>query len=148
MIETSDTHVFPVSWQRDQIVLIDQRRLPNEYSVVAIHRCEDVVRAIRSRIVQGSSSLGIAAAYGIYLGACEIHTEDRCAFLERLEAICEILKNVRPDKENLRWAVVNMLRQAQTVEGSVEEVRSHLLTAAQALQAEDFRICHAIGDYG
>ncbi|MBD0269052.1 MAG: S-methyl-5-thioribose-1-phosphate isomerase [Cyanobacteria bacterium Co-bin8] len=148
MIETSDTHVFPVRWQRDQIILIDQRRLPNEYSVVAIHRCEDVVRAIRSRIVQGSSALGIAAAYGIYLGACEINTEDRSAFLERLEAICETLKNVRPDKENLRWAVVRMLRQAQTAEGSVAEVRSHLLAAAQAIQAEDFLTCHAIGDHG
>jgi methylthioribose-1-phosphate isomerase len=148
MIENADSHVFPVRWQRNQIILIDQRRLPNEYSVVAIHRCEDVVRAIRSRIVQGSSALGIAAAYGIYLGACEIQTEDRTAFLERLEAICETLKNVRPDKENLRWAVVRMLREAQSAQGTVAEVRSHLLSAAQAIQSEDFQICRAIGDQG
>ncbi|HEY9736159.1 MAG TPA: S-methyl-5-thioribose-1-phosphate isomerase [Trichocoleus sp.] len=148
MIETFDTHVFPVRWQQDHVVLIDQRRLPGEYSVVSIHLCEDVMRAIRSRIVQGSSSLGIAAAYGIYLAAREITTGDRTAFLERLEAICETFKGLRPDKENLRWAVVRMLRQAQTVEGSVETVCEHLLEAAQAIQAEDFQICHTIGDYG
>lgn len=148
MIESPDTHVYPVRWQSDHVVMIDQRRLPNEYSVVSIHRCEDAMRAIRSRIVQGVSALGIAAAFGIYLGAKEIRTEDRTAFLEQLEAICEGFKQLRPDKENLRWAVVRMLRQAQAREGSVDEIRTHLLAAAQAIQAEDFQICRAIGDHG
>lgn len=148
MIETNDTHVYPVVWRSDHVTLIDQRRLPTEYSVVSIYRCEDVIRAIQSRIVQGSSSLGIAAAYGIYLGARAIRTEDRTAFLERLEAICEQFKNTRPDKENLRWAVVQMLRVAQSTPGSVTEICDRLLETAQSIQEEDFRICHAIGDRG
>jgi hypothetical protein len=76
MVETYDSHVYPVIWQTDHIVLIDQRQLPDRYIVVSIHRCEDVLRALKLRIVQGSSALGLAAAYGIYLGACEIQTED------------------------------------------------------------------------
>ncbi|HEY9763679.1 MAG TPA: S-methyl-5-thioribose-1-phosphate isomerase [Trichocoleus sp.] len=148
MLATSDTHVYPVVWKSDHLVVIDQRRLPTEYTAVSIRLCEDVVRAIRSRIVQGSSALGIAAAYGLYLGAREIRTDDRTTFLERFEAICERFKQLRPDKENLRWAVVRMLREAQTTEGSVDEIQAHLLEAAQAIQTEDFQICHAIGDQG
>lgn len=148
MLKSPDTHVYPVWWQQDHAVVIDQRRLPREYSVVALHRCEDAVRAIRSRIVQGGSSLGLTAAYGIYLGATEIATEDRAAFLERLEAICEVFKGLRPDKENLRWAVVRLLRQAQVTEGAPAVLRSHLLEAAHAIQAEDFQTCRAIGEHG
>ncbi|HEY9880763.1 MAG TPA: S-methyl-5-thioribose-1-phosphate isomerase [Leptolyngbyaceae cyanobacterium] len=148
MLATSDTHVYPVIWKSDHVVVIDQRRLPTEYTAVSIHLCEDVVRAIRSRIVQGSSSLGIAAAYGLYLGAREIRTDDRAIFLERFQAICESFRQLRPDKENLRWAVVRMLREAESTEGSVAQIRAHLLKAAQTIQAEDFQICHAIGDQG
>ena len=68
MIASSDTQVFPVLWQDDHLVLIDQRQLPERYSIVAIRRCDDVVRSLRSGIVQGGSALGLAAAYGLYLG--------------------------------------------------------------------------------
>jgi methylthioribose-1-phosphate isomerase len=148
MVETYDSHVYPVIWKTDHIVLIDQRQLPDRYIVVSIHRCEDVLRALNSRIVQGGSALGLAAAYGIYLGACEIQTEDSTAFWERIEAIGDQFKQARPDKENLRWAVDQMLTVAHNSEVSVPEVRTQLLEKAQALQEEDFNLCRTIGDFG
>lgn len=148
MIAPSDTHVYPVVWQDDHLVLIDQRQLPERYNIVSIHRCDDVVRSLRSGIVQGGSAMGIAAAYGLYLGANELHTEDPTAFWERLEAIGDQFKQTRPDKAHLQWAVDKMLAVAHHSSASIEMVREQLLSQAQAIQNEDFSLCHAIGNHG
>ncbi|MGB3137086.1 MAG: S-methyl-5-thioribose-1-phosphate isomerase [Nodosilinea sp.] len=148
MTAPGDTHVYPVLWQDDHLVLIDQRQLPERYSVVAIHRCDDVVRSLRSGIVQGGSALGLAAAYGLYLGATEIHTDDPTAFWERMEAIGDQFKQTRPGKAHLRWAVDKMLRVIHHSSASIDDVKNQLLAQAQAMQAEDFSLCHAIGSYG
>lgn len=149
MVENSlDTHVFPVIWQDDHVVMIDQRQLPEQYVIVSVRRYEDIIQALNSRIVQGGSALGIAAAYGLYLAAKEIHTNDAAAFWERIEAIGEQMKQTRPDKENLRWTVDQMLSMARNSNIPVAELKSQLLTRAQSLQTEDFSLCHAIGDCG
>lgn len=149
MVENSlDTHVFPVIWQDDHIVLIDQRQLPEQYAIVTIRRYEDIIRALESRIVQGGSALGIAAAYGLYLAARAIPSDDPIAFWERIEAIGEQMKQTRPDKENLRWAVDQLLSLARQGEVPVAQLQAQLLAKAQVLQTEDFSICHTIGDYG
>jgi methylthioribose-1-phosphate isomerase len=144
----SDTNVYPVLWQGDHLVLIDQRQLPERYNVVTIRRCEDVVRSLESGIVQGGSALGIAAAYGLYLGATEIHTEDPTAFWERLEAIGDQFKQTRPDKAHLQWAVDRVLAVAHHSSAAIDTVREQLLAEAEAIQREDFELCRAIGDYG
>jgi len=149
MVEnTLDTHVFPVIWQDDHVVLIDQRQLPEFYGIVSIHRYEDIIRALESRIVQGGSALGLAAAYGLYLAAKSLHGEDPAAIWERLEAIGEQMKQTRPDKKNLRWAVNQMLAIAHHQSTTVSQLQTQLLEKAQALQADDFTICHRIGDAG
>jgi methylthioribose-1-phosphate isomerase len=149
MVENSlDTHVFPVIWQNDHVVLIDQRQLPEQYSIVTIHRYEDIVRALKSRIVQGGSALGIAAAYGLYLAAKDMPSDDPTAFWERIEAIGDQLKQTRPDKKNLRWAVDQMLALAHGSKAPVNILQAQLLAKAQALQAEDFTLCHTMGNYG
>lgn len=148
MVESPKSHVYPVVWQSDHLLLIDQRRLPSLYSVVSIHRCEDVLSALRLGIVQGGSAPGVAAAYGIYLGACELSTQNRSAFWERLEAIAEQFANVLPHKAHLRWAVSQLIGRVKPLSGDVQALRQALLATAQELQAEDLRIARAIGEHG
>jgi len=145
MTQALETHVYPVLWQYDHVLLIDQRKLPKEYAVVSISRCEDILTAIATRIVRGGPALGMAAAYGLYLGAKTIHTDDRTAFLERLEAIAEQLKSVRPDKANLLWSVDYLVKQVRQSRAPVDELKAQLLTTAQRIQQEDWEICVAIG---
>ena len=148
MAETLATHVYPVIWQDGHVSLIDQTKLPKDYARVSISRCEDILTAIQMRIVRGGPALGIAAAYGLYLGAQEIKTENRTAFLERLEAIAEQLKNSRPDKAKLLWSIDYLVKTARNGSGTVEELKAGLLKAAQAIQQEDWDICVAIGKHG
>ena len=144
----SDNQVFPVIWQDDHVILIDQNQLPNRYTVVTIHRCDDMITAINSLIVRGAPAIGIAAAYGMYLGAQEIATEDRTAFLERLEEVAEKLRQTRPSKANLSWAIDRMLKTVRQTASPVSHLKKVLLEAAQALHTEDLQTCQAIGDHG
>ncbi|NER79709.1 MAG: S-methyl-5-thioribose-1-phosphate isomerase [Leptolyngbya sp. SIO1D8] len=148
MADALETHVYPVLWQDDHVLLIDQTKLPKEYAVVSISRWEDILTAIQTRIVRGGPALGMAAAYGLYLGARDITTHDRTAFLERLEAISEQLKASRPDKANLLWSVDYLVKTASNTSGSVDLLKETLLQTAQKVQQEDWEICIAIGKHG
>mgnify|MGYP001792182284 FL=1 len=83
--------VYPVIWHNNSVSLIDQTRLPLEYSYVEIHRSEDMAQAIKTMIVRGAPAIGVAAAYGMYLGAREIETSDPNEFLNRLEKVAQML---------------------------------------------------------
>ncbi|WP_017651920.1 S-methyl-5-thioribose-1-phosphate isomerase [Fortiea contorta] len=140
--------VYPVIWHNDAASLIDQTRLPNEYSFVEISRSEDMARAIKTMIVRGAPAIGVAAAYGMYLGAREIETSNRDEFLQQLEKVAQLLRSTRPTAVNLFWAINRMMRTAYESIGTVAEIRQTLLQTAQALNAEDLQTCQAIGDRG
>ncbi|NJM86606.1 MAG: S-methyl-5-thioribose-1-phosphate isomerase [Hydrococcus sp. RU_2_2] len=145
---SSPTQIYPVRWHQDKVLLIDQTRLPGEYEVVEIHRCDDMAQAIRTMIVRGAPAIGVAAAYGMYLGAKEIQTSDRDVFLKQLEAIATQLRQTRPTAVNLFWAISRMLKTAYETIGTVAEIQAFLFKTAQNIQAEDLQTCKAIGDNG
>ena len=140
--------VYSVIWHNDSVSLIDQTRLPNEYTFVEIHRCEDMAQAIKTMIVRGAPAIGVAAAYGMYLGAREIKTENRDEFLRSLEKVAQMLRSTRPTAVNLFWAISRTLKAAYETLGSVEEIKQTLLETAQSIQSEDLQTCQTIGDNG
>jgi methylthioribose-1-phosphate isomerase len=142
------TQVYPVIWHEDKVLLIDQNRLPLKYAFVEISCSDDMVRAIKTMIVRGAPAIGVAAGYGMYLGAREIQTSDRNEFLTQLEEVAERLRQTRPTAVNLFWAISRMLKTAYETIGGVEQLRTTLLTTAQAIQVEDLETCQAIGDRG
>jgi methylthioribose-1-phosphate isomerase len=145
---TSVNHIYSVIWQNDKVLLIDQTRLPSEYSVVEIDRCEDMAQAISTMIVRGAPAIGVAAAYGMYLGARESKTDNRGIFLAHLGATATMLRQTRPTAVNLFWAISRMLRTAYESIDSVAEIKQTLLKTAQIIQREDIETCRSIGDNG
>jgi methylthioribose-1-phosphate isomerase len=143
-----DSQVFPVVWQTDHVVLIDQTRLPEEYDAVQISRSDDMATAIKTMIVRGAPAIGVAAAYGMYLGAREIQTGDRTQFFQQLEQVAQKLKATRPTAVNLFWAIDRILKTARQTIGPVDYIQRTLLETAQQIQAEDLATCRAIGDHG
>jgi methylthioribose-1-phosphate isomerase len=107
-----------------------------------------MARAIKTMIVRGAPAIGVAAAYGMYLGAREIQTHDRDVFLTQLEDIAQMLRQTRPTAVNLFWAISRMLRTAYETIGTVEQIKTTLLKTAQEIQVEDLQTCQAIGDRG
>ncbi|MBW4640018.1 MAG: S-methyl-5-thioribose-1-phosphate isomerase [Gloeocapsa sp. UFS-A4-WI-NPMV-4B04] len=145
---SQNTQVYPVIWNEDSVLLIDQTRLPSEYTFVEISRCEDMAEAIKTMIVRGAPAIGVAAAYGMYLGAREIQTQDREEFLIQFEQVAQLLRSTRPTAVNLFWAIARMLRTAYETIGSIEQLKQILLNTAQTINAEDLQTCQAIGDRG
>ncbi|MFH7030488.1 MAG: S-methyl-5-thioribose-1-phosphate isomerase [Heteroscytonema crispum UTEX LB 1556] len=140
--------VYPIIWHNDSVSLIDQTRLPNEYTFVEISRSEDMAQAIKIMIVRGAPAIGVAAAYGMYLGAREIETDNRDEFLHRLEEVAQMLGSTRPTAVNLFWAISRMMKTAYESIGTVDEIKKTLLYTAQTINAEDLQTCQAIGDNG
>ena len=140
--------LYPVVWQEDRVLLIDQTRLPGEYAFVEIRRYEDMAQAIKTMIVRGAPAIGVSAAYGMYLGAREIATEDREEFLQGLDRVAEVLRATRPTAVNLFWAIDRMLKTARQTVGPVFHLKDALLEAAKKIQNEDLQTCRDIGRNG
>jgi len=81
------------------VVLLDQRRLPDEVVEVRCSSPVEVADAIRSMVVRGAPAIGIAAAYGLALAALR---GDDLAEAERALAAS------RPTAVNLPWALARM----------------------------------------
>lgn len=143
-----NSQVYPVIWDEDKVLLIDQNRLPNEYAYVEISCHQDMVAAIKTMIVRGAPAIGVAAAYGVYLGAREIKVDNRDEFIALIEEVSRDLSQTRPTAVNLFWAIARMMKTAKQTVGSVEYIKTALLKTAQAIQAEDLQTCMAIGKHG
>jgi methylthioribose-1-phosphate isomerase len=85
-----------VRLEPDQVVLLDQRRLPNEEVELVCRTAADVAEAIRTLAVRGAPAIGIAAAYGYALAA---------ARGEDLDDAFAVLEGARPTAANLSWAL-------------------------------------------
>jgi methylthioribose-1-phosphate isomerase len=83
----------------EAVVLLDQRRLPEELSYVSCKTAAEVAEAIRTLAVRGAPAIGVAAAYGYALAAA--HGED-------LDEAAAALLASRPTAVNLPWAIAEM----------------------------------------
>jgi methylthioribose-1-phosphate isomerase len=82
-----------------KVVLLDQRRLPDEVAELECRTVDELVDAIRSLAVRGAPAIGVAAAYGLALAA---------SLGEDLDAAAAALAASRPTAVNLTWALAEM----------------------------------------
>jgi methylthioribose-1-phosphate isomerase len=82
--------------EEDAVVLLDQRRLPDEEVELVCRSAAEVAEAIRGLAVRGAPAIGIAAAYG-YALAVRRGEDPEEAFA--------VLTGARPTAANLAWAL-------------------------------------------
>ena len=82
-----------------RVVLLDQRRLPDEEVELECRTAAEVAEAIRTMAVRGAPAIGVAAAYGYALAA---------ANGEDLSEAAAVLGAARPTAVNLPWAIAEM----------------------------------------
>jgi methylthioribose-1-phosphate isomerase len=81
------------------VVLLDQRRLPQDVVDVRCASAAEVAEAIRTMVVRGAPAIGVAAAYGMALARL---TGEDLAEAER------VLAASRPTAVNLPWALAKV----------------------------------------
>ena len=65
-----------VRLEDDAVVVLDQRRLPDEMVELRCHDAAELADAIRTLAVRGAPAIGVAAAYGMALAAVQGHDLD------------------------------------------------------------------------
>src|SRR5262249_37756497 len=136
---------------RSTLILIDQTRLPLETNYVECTTADQVAEAIRNMKVRGAPAIGVAAAYGLALGASECQRgADIGVFVQHLEAVAARLIATRPTAVNLRWAVERGLDRARSLAGSatLPHIQAALLDLADELAAADVAANQRLGGLG
>lgn len=131
--------------------LIDQTLLPLELCEIDCRDVETVFEAIRSLRVRGAPAIGVAAAYGMVIGAQQAAAGHADQFFEALNFAAERLATSRPTAVNLFWAIERMRRVADDarIESlSPADTMARLLAEARAIHEEDRAMCRAIGRFG
>lgn len=138
-----------IEWRDDQIVMIDQRKLPMRESYVVCKSHRSVIRAIQELVIRGAPAIGVAAAMGVALGALKIRTTRMDRFKEKFEAVCREMVAARPTAANLAWAVERMKRVADGPgKGGVAVLKQRLVKEARTVLKEDIAINRAMGRHG
>ena len=88
-----------VRLEHDAVVLLDQRRLPDEEVELECRTAAETADAICTLAVRGAPAIGVAAAYAYALAA------ERG---ESLEEADRVLRSSRPTAVNLAWALDRM----------------------------------------
>ena len=114
-----------VRLEPDAVLLLDQRRLPEEEIELRCESAAAVADAIHTLAIRGAPAIGVAGAYGLALAA--LRGED-------LDAAYEVLAAARPTAVNLRWALDSM-RADPTPD------------RARALHADEVERCRRMGQH-
>jgi methylthioribose-1-phosphate isomerase len=140
-VKISGTHyrtIWPTA--TGSVRVIDQSRLPFEFTTIDLNTLDDAAQAIRTMVVRGAPLIGATAAYGMAL-ALRSNASDA-----HLDAAARILRGTRPTAHNLAWALTRMrsvlAEVAPTARADVAFREAALICDADVEQ------CRAIGLHG
>lgn len=144
-----------IEWAGDRARIIDQTLLPDEIKYLDIQTLDDMYEAIKVLRVRGAPAIGVAAAYGLYLGVRDFDDgADISAYLAHVDERAAYLATARPTAVNLFWALDRMRKFARAnARGGgggldVPALKKRLFDEAVAIHEEDKKMCRAIGEYG
>ncbi len=142
------TEHIQFSPEKDALLLLDQRILPNKEEYFACTNNQQTIYALQTMVVRGAPAIGVTAAYGCYLAAGELDPAD-AQWKPHLEKLLHELEDARPTAVNLRWAV-ELMRQAWQAEPglTLTGLRSKWLAMAKDVHAQDIEINMAMGRFG
>ena len=135
--------------ENSALVILDQTLLPAKAELISLHTGEEIWDAIYLLKVRGAPAIGVAAAFGIYLLAKQIESQDYDTFYQEFSRQKDYLNSARPTAVNLSWAL-NRMEQVCIAnrELPVTEIKQKLKEESIAMKEEDIRVCKAIGEYG
>lgn len=114
-------------WEDNQLLLIDQTKLPDEIVYFTCKTYQDVIKAIKTMVVRGAPAIGVSAAFGMVLA--DLANED-------LEKVALEIKKSRPTAVNLFWAVDRILASPSPLDEALK------------MYQEDIKTNQMIGKYG
>jgi len=139
--------VKAIEWANGRVRLLDQTRLPHQEVYLELDDHRQMAAAIREMRVRGAPLIGIAAAYGMALGARHIEASNMSDFLARLRPIAEALVATRPTAVNLSWALKRMTLAAEAA-ADPQAAREALVAEALRIHQESADADRRLGQHG
>jgi methylthioribose-1-phosphate isomerase len=138
-----------IKWDGNQILMIDQRKIPGRIEWYTCKGYKDVIEAIQKMVIRGAPAIGVAAAMGLALGADSIRVKAYGAFRDRFKQMANNMVKARPTAVNLKWAVERMSRLVENMATrSVGEIKEALRRESEKILEEDIAINRRIGKNG
>ncbi len=140
--------------------IIDQTLLPTELSYIDINAADTMWEAIKMLRVRGAPAIGIAAAFGVYLGVRHSAAATVADFVAEVEHVAAYLATSRPTAVNLFWALDRIKKLVAAEAGlavrdqefaaqqsEIQNLKAKILTESIDMVAEDNAVCRAIGQH-
>ncbi len=144
-----DFNSVNIDLEKNELVIIDQTKLPNETKILRLSKIKDIWDAIYLLKVRGAPAIGIAGAVGIYIGSTKIETESFDEFYEKFKEQKEYLDSSRPTAVNLSWALNRMEKIVlDNKNKTIKEIVTLLKNECLEIIEEDTWVCKTIGEYG
>ncbi|AAU92002.1 MULTISPECIES: S-methyl-5-thioribose-1-phosphate isomerase [Methylococcus] len=137
--------VQALKWSDGGLEVLDQRLLPGDVVYQIFDTAAGVAEAIASMRVRGAPAIGIAAAYGVVLGARAAYARDPAHWKRAVEDDIAVLARSRPTAVNLFWALERMREAMAAIEGDPVPA---LLAAARRIHEDDLAANLAMGELG
>ncbi|WP_298705073.1 S-methyl-5-thioribose-1-phosphate isomerase [uncultured Veillonella sp.] len=139
-----------IEWTGEELVLLDQTKLPTEEVYIRCTDWREVAEAIKMLRVRGAPAIGVAAAYGLILAAKEAQAtvlhearplEDRAVGEKSLFLdFANELRSARPTAINLAWAIDRVVTNIVVPAESITAALPLIEAEAQAIEHEDLQL--------
>ena len=136
-----------IEWKNEKLVLVDQTLLPDSIVYEEFDDIKEVRNAIKMMKVRGAPAIGVAAAYGLYMGIRNAPEDSFESFWMQMEDNASYLAQARPTAVNLTWALERMKKVALRNKSlPVKEIKKILGNEAIEIHNEDIRINRSLGE--
>jgi methylthioribose-1-phosphate isomerase len=148
-MDNIDTAVQSIEWREDHVRILDQTYLPGREVYSDIRDVGRMWEAIKNLRIRGAPAIGIAAAYGLYLGIKELPENAFESFVIEVDRVADYLEGARPTAANLKWATDRIKSTIRAhKDKDINEIKKIVLQTAKTIHDEDKRICKKIGEEG
>jgi len=138
-----------IKWDNNKVIMLDQRKLPTEEVYNTYEDYLGIAIAIETMVIRGAPAIGVAAAFGIALGAQGTGVNDFESFKFKINSICDRLAATRPTAVNLFWAIERMKTcMNANAEQPVEQIICKLKDEAINIYNDDISANQQMGKYG
>jgi methylthioribose-1-phosphate isomerase len=135
-------------YDKNELVMIDQRILPAELKFVSLHSDREVAEAIKDMVIRGAPAIGAAAAYGMALSAVHSKAKSRESFKLEMKDAANVLLQSRPTAVNLSWGVKRILNIVENSHDPLDTLKERILQEAHIISDEDVEINKKMATFG
>ena len=133
----------------DAVIIIDQRRLPQETVFLELKDIDEMYDAIKTLAVRGAPCIGVFAGYCMAVLSLNEMDRDSAGFVKVMKEHAKRLGSSRPTAVNLNWALSRQISVMDDMRDSDPKIISgKLFEEACGIHEEDIRMCLSISENG